>query len=81
MPKPYSSACVPLNRYWNYLLLLIPGNALIHALTGATDVNAVLPITGAVILVLLSMILTLIGGWIPSKKAARKDPVTALRTE
>lgn len=63
------------------LLLLIPGNALIHTLTGATDVNAVLPITGAVILVLLSMILTLIGGWIPSKKAAKKDPVTALRTE
>ena len=63
------------------LLLLIPGNAVIHALTGSTDVNAVLPVSGAVILVVLSMLLTLIGGLIPSKKAAKKDPVTALRTE
>lgn len=63
------------------LALLIPINAIIHALTGNTDVNATLPIVGAVILVVLSVILTLIGGIIPSKKAAKKDPVTALRTE
>jgi putative ABC transport system permease protein len=63
------------------LLLLIPGNAIIHAVTESTAVNAVLPIGSAVILVLLSMGLTLIGGFIPAKKAARKDPVTALRSE
>ena len=63
------------------LLLLLPGNAIIHHLTGTTSVNAILPATGAVILVVLSVILTLIGGLIPSKKAAKKDPVTALRTE
>ena len=63
------------------LLLLIPGNAIIHAVTESTAVNAVLPMGSAVILVLLSMGLTLIGGFIPAKKAARKDPVTALRSE
>lgn len=63
------------------LLLLIPGNALIHHLTGTTDLNAILPAQGAVILVILSVVLTLIGGLIPSRKAAKKDPVTALRTE
>ena len=63
------------------LLLLIPGNALIHYLAGTNDVNAVLPAGPAVILILLSVILTLIGGLIPSKKAAKSDPVTALRTE
>lgn len=63
------------------LLLLIPGNAIIHALTGSASVNASLPVFSAVVLILLSMLLTLIGGLIPSKKAAKKDPVTALRTE
>ena len=63
------------------LLLLIPGNALIHYLAGTNSVNAVLPAVPAVILILLSIVLTLIGGLIPSKKAAKSDPVTALRTE
>ena len=62
-------------------LLLIPGNALIHYFAGASDVNAIMPIPGAVILVILSVVLTFIGGLIPSKKAAHKDPVLALRTE
>lgn len=63
------------------LLLLIPGNMIIHAVAGTTSVNAILPWGGAIILVALSVVLTLIGGLIPSKKAAKKDPVTALRTE
>ena len=63
------------------LLLLVPGNALIHALAGNTDVNAVLPVQGAIILIALSVILTMIGGIIPSNKAAKSDPVKALRTE
>lgn len=63
------------------LLLLIPGNMLIHELAGDVQVSATLPLAGGVILVVLSVILTLIGGIIPSKKAAQEDPVTALRTE
>jgi putative ABC transport system permease protein len=62
-------------------LLLIPGNAVIHLVAGTDAVNASIPVVSGVILVVLSVILTLIGGIIPSKKAARKDPVTALRTE
>ena len=56
-------------------------NYIIHTLTGNTDINAVLPVNGAIVLVVLSVILTLIGGLIPSKQAAKKDPVTALRSE
>lgn len=63
------------------LLLLIPGNALIHSLAGRSDINAILPAPYAVILILLSVLLTLIGGLIPSRKAAKSDPVTALRAE
>ena len=63
------------------LLILIPGNALIHSLTDEVNISASLPVAGAVILVILSMLLTMLGGLIPSKKAAKQDPVTALRTE
>ena len=45
------------------------------------NVNAVLPIPSAIALIVLSVILTIIGGLIPAKKASRKNPVTALRTE
>ena len=62
-------------------LILIPGNMLIHHLTENPNVNAFLPIRASVILIFLSIILTLIGGIIPSKKAAKSDPVAALRTE
>ena len=61
------------------LLLLIPINIIIHSVN--TDITAVLPFKGGAILVILSVILTLIGGLIPSKAAAKKDPVLALRSE
>ena len=63
------------------LLLLIPSNSIIHAVTKSTSVNAALPPVSAVVLIILSMVLTFIGGLIPAKNAAKKDPVTALRTE
>lgn len=63
------------------LLLIIPINSVIHALTGNPDVNAVLKPEYAVILVIISIMITVIGGFIPAKKAAKKDPVIALRTE
>ena len=62
-------------------LLLIPGNAIIHALLGTTDVNAYLPVSSALILIVLSVVLTLIGGVFPSRAAAKQDPVTSLRSE
>lgn len=62
------------------LILLIPGNLIIEALTGIGGL-AVMPWVGAVILVAISMFLTWIAGLIPARVAAKKDPVVALRTE
>lgn len=62
-------------------LLCIPINAILHAITGINNLNAALPIGAAVILVAISVCLTLISGIIPSRSAAKKDPVTALRSE
>ena len=62
------------------LLLLIPINAIIAAITDISGL-AELPIAGGVALVVISMLLTLIAGLFPSKVAAKKDPVTALRSE
>lgn len=63
------------------VLLNFPINAVLHHFIGNADVNAALPVTGGVVLVILSVVLTLIGGLIPSRKAAKQDPATALRTE
>ncbi|MDO5556843.1 MAG: ABC transporter ATP-binding protein/permease [Clostridia bacterium] len=62
-------------------ILLFPINKVINTLTGNLGITAVLPVEGAIALVILSVILTLIGGLIPSKQATKKDPVLALRNE
>ncbi len=62
-------------------LLLIPINAIIQSVTGIMNLKAYLPISVALILIAISMLLTLISGIIPSRSAAKKDPVVALRTE
>ena len=62
-------------------LLCIPVNMIIHHLTKIEQLNAVLPVPAAIILVIISVCLTLISGIIPSRSAAKKDPVVALRTE
>jgi putative ABC transport system permease protein len=62
------------------LLLCIPANAIIASLAGIHGA-AKLPAAGAVTLILISMALTYIAGLIPSRVAAKKDPVVALRTE
>ena len=63
------------------LLLNIPINHIIHELTGISYINASLPWLGGIILVVISVLLTLAAGLIPSRLAAKKDPVEALRTE
>ena len=56
-------------------------NSIIHNLTGNNNINAIISLKACIILIVLSIILTLIGGLIPSKKASKQDPVIALRTE
>ena len=63
------------------LLLLIPINAVLLHFTGLVGLEAALPPVGAVVLVAISALLTIVAGLIPSRMAARKDPVEALRTE
>ncbi len=62
-------------------LLCIPVNMILHYFTGIANLKAILPPAAAVILVVISVCLTLVSGLIPSKSAAKKDPVVALRTE
>ncbi|MBR1823914.1 MAG: ABC transporter ATP-binding protein/permease [Ruminococcus sp.] len=63
------------------VLLTFPINYIIHSLTSLDTMYARVPVTGAVALVIISMVLTLIAGLIPSRVASKKDPVEALRTE
>ena len=63
------------------LLSLIPINNIIQTVSKIEDLNAVLPLESAGVLILISIIITVIGGFIPSRSAAKKDPVEALRTE
>jgi len=62
-------------------LLCIPINMIVQHLTGIPNLRAFLPVPTAIILVAISVALTLISGLIPSRSAAKKDPVVALRTE
>lgn len=74
-------ACAGLLGIGATLLLLIPGNAAIHYFAGTDEISGRLPVSGALILIALSIVLTLISGLLPSRKAAKSDPVTALRVE
>ena len=62
-------------------LLCIPINLILHHLTGIGNLSAYLPVPAAIVLVLISVVLTLFAGVIPSRSAAKKDPVVALRSE
>jgi putative ABC transport system permease protein len=62
-------------------LLCIPINLILHKVTGIATLSAMLPLPAAVLLIAISVALTLISGLIPSRSAAKKDPVEALRTE
>ena len=62
-------------------LLCIPINLILHHVTGIVNLRAYLPVPVALALVVISILLTLLAGMIPSRSAAKKDPVVALRTE
>lgn len=63
------------------LIALIPINSLIERFSGISGLNAKLPLTSSLILIAISIVITLISGLLPAKKASKKDPVIALRTE
>ena len=63
------------------VLATFPINAVIHSLTGLDDLTAVLPPVGGAVLVAISVVLTVFAGLVPSRGAAKKDPVEALRSE
>lgn len=63
------------------LLALIPINIIIEKVSGLSGLAAQLPVTSSLLLVAISIAITVLGGLLPAKKAAKKDPVVALRTE
>ncbi len=63
------------------LLLCIPINAIIHAVSGINNVSAQMPLVAGAVLVVISVVLTLVSGLFPARVASKKDPVEALRTE
>lgn len=63
------------------LLALFPINVIIENVSGLTDLTAQLPLQSSIILIAISIVITILGGLLPAKKAAKKDPVIALRTE
>lgn len=62
------------------LILNIPINVIINNLSGISGITK-LPLVGSIILIIISVLLTMLGGLIPSKIASNKEPVLALRTE
>ena len=62
------------------VLITIPSSIIVYNMTGIANI-ASLPVVGAIILIVISMILTIVAGLIPSRIASKKDPVEALRTE
>lgn len=63
------------------LLAIIPINSIIERLSGLAGLEAQLPLKYSAVLIAISIVITIIGGLLPAKKAAKKDPVIALRTE
>lgn len=63
------------------LIAIVPINSIIEKLSGLSDLKAQLPFKYSALLIILSILITIIGGLLPAKKAAKKDPVIALRTE
>ena len=62
------------------ILINIPANIIIKNTVGISNLSK-LPIDGAIALIIISVLLTVIAGFIPAKIASKKDPVEALRTE
>lgn len=63
------------------LILILPINSIIQKVSGINDITAQLSVSAALILIVISIVITMLGGLFPAKSAAKKDPVVALRTE